>query len=180
LIFLYLNNAFMNAWKFDWIWISGLNDNACLSAWNLIFFCFEECSYECLKLCEFFWMKMHPWMHEFFLSFWFCYFFFEKCIYECVKFYEFFEWKCMLKCMSYFCLFDIVLFFEKRMHLWIHKTWFFFVLLFLKNGYINAWNSIFFSRMYVKMNEILFLLFFILNENACLNSWYFIFDFLGR
>ena len=92
-----------------------------LSAWNLIFFSFEGCIYECLKLCKFFWMKMHPWMHEFFLSFWFCsFFFFEKCIYECVKFYNFF-WT--------------------KMHAWMHELFlpFWYCSLFLKkNAFMNA------------------------------------------
>jgi len=36
----YLKNAFMNTWKFDWIWTSDFNENACLSVWNLIFYSF--------------------------------------------------------------------------------------------------------------------------------------------
>ena len=83
------------------------------------------------------WMKMHVWMHEI----WF-FVLFEECIYECMKLCEFSELKCMLECINSFCLFDFVPFFW-RMHLWMHKTWFFFVLLFLKNVYMNAWNLIF-------------------------------------
>jgi len=192
--FLYcLKNAFMNAWKFDWIWISGLNENACLSAWNLIFFCFEECIYECLKLCEFFewkcmlecinsfclfdlvllfflkkrmhlwmrdilwisWIKMHAWIHEFFLSFWYCSFFFKNA-------WNFVNFLNESACLNTLILFVFLIFFQKRMHLWMRKTWFFlfyyfwrmhiwmheiwfsFILLFLKNTYMNAWNSIFF------------------------------------
>ena len=35
----------MNAWKFDWIWISDFNENACLSVWNLIFLFFLKNAY---------------------------------------------------------------------------------------------------------------------------------------
>ena len=53
--FLYcLKNSFMNVWKFDWIWISDLSENACLSAWNLIFYSF---------------WRMHLWMCEIFVNF---------------------------------------------------------------------------------------------------------------
>jgi len=75
--FLYcLKNSFMNAWKFDWIWISDLNENECFSTWNLIFFILlEECIYECVKFLWILWTKMHAWMRKFFLPLWYCSFF---------------------------------------------------------------------------------------------------------
>jgi len=45
------------------------------------------------------------------------------------------------KCMK----FDFLLFcYFWRMHIWMHEIWFYFVLLFLKNAYMNEWNLIFF------------------------------------
>jgi len=146
---------------FDWIWIFYLNKNACLTNKIWFFVLFEECIYECMKL----WLNMNFWFE------W-------KCMFECMKFDFLFFLKSALMnawnfvnflnenaCMNAWILFVILILFcfFSRMYSWMHKTWFFFVLLFLKNAYMNAWN----------------LIFFILNENTCLNAWNFIFNFLG-
>ena len=221
MIFLYcLKNSFMNAWKFDWIWISDLNENECLSTWNLIFFILlEECIYECVKFlwilwtkmhefflpfwyCSFFlrihswmhetlwilWMKMHAWMHEFFLSFW--YFFFKNAFMNAWNFVNFLNKSACLNTLILFVFLILFFFKKKRMHLWMHKTWFFlfyyfwrmhiwmheiwfsFVLLFFKNAYMNAWNFTSFFLFYyflfwMKMHEILFSWIIIFDANVC-------------
>jgi len=67
----------------------------CMKVWLNMNFWFEwKCMFECMKFNFFysfwrvhlwkletlwiFWMKMHAWMHEFFLSLWFCSFFLLK------------------------------------------------------------------------------------------------------
>ena len=68
-----------NAWKFDWIWISDFNENACLSAWNLIFYSFWRMDILMLEtLWNFFWMKMHALINWFLFVFLILFFFFWK------------------------------------------------------------------------------------------------------
>jgi len=111
-----------------------------------------------------FWIKMHVRVHEI----WF-FILFEECIYECLKPCKFSEWKCMLEWINSFYLFDFVLFFSWRMHLWIRKIlWIFRMKMhawmhefflsfwycsFFKNAFMSAWNFMNF-----------------LNESACLNT----------
>jgi len=112
---------------------------------------------------------VHVWMHKFFLSFWFCSLLFFKRMHLWVN-------------KTWFFLF----YYFWRMHIWMHEIWFSFLLLFLKNAYMNAWNLIFFWIMYVKimifyffllfwmkmhvwMHEILFLIF--LDEYVYINAW---------
>jgi len=71
-----------------------------------------------------FWMKMHAWMHELFLPFWYCSFFLKK-----------------------------------RMHLWIHKTWFCFII-FEECIYECMW--IFWINIHAWMHEFFFLFDFVL------------------
>jgi len=101
-------------------------------------------------------MKMHTWMHELFLPFWYCSFFKRECIYECIKLAFFcfiiFE-ECIYECMWIFWI---------KIHAWMHEFFLFLILLFfLKNAFMNAWNFINF-----------------LNENVCLNAWIFSFSWM--
>jgi len=117
----------------------------CMKVWLNMNFWFEwKCMFECMKFNFLFFLKstfMNAWNFVNFLNENAClnawvlfvflilfFFFFEKYIYECVKFYEFSEWKYMLECMSYFCLFDIVLFKKKCIYECIKLDFFCFII----------------------------------------------------
>ena len=127
-----------------------------------------------------FWMNMHAWMHELFLPFWYCSIFKKECIYECIK-------------LDFFLFYYFWI-----MHIWMHEIWFSFILLFLKNAYMNAWNSIFFCfvifeeciyecmefdfllfcyfwRIYIWMHAIRFSFVLLFLKNTYINAWNLIF-----
>jgi len=168
----------------------------CMFEYIIFFLIFlkKECIYECIKLDFFlfyyFW-RMHIWMHGIWFSFillflkntymnacnsiFFCFVIFEECIYE--------SWNLIFFCFVIFeeCIYECM------------KFNFFFTLLFLKNGYMNAWNSIFeecmlkcmkfcvfiiflfWMKMHVWMLDILFLIF--LDDNAYIKWMKFYFSF---
>jgi len=137
----------LNAYEF--LIFFHLNENTCLSAWSLIFFWKNVC-----------WMHDNTWIffknafmkHEIWLPWRMHVKMYEICLN--INFLSYYFWKmhirmheiCGLskqKCMNSFCLFDFDFFL--RMHLWSIKLdfFFFFVLYFLKNAYMNASNFIF-------------------------------------
>jgi len=180
-VLFFLKNTFMNAWNF----MNFLNENAwVIFAFLILFFFFKkECIYECIKL-DFFcfiifeeciyecmwiiWMKIHAWMHEFFLLFDVVLFFLlEECIYECVKFCEFSKWKYMLECInSFYSL--ILFFFSWRMHLWMREIlWIFWMKMhaWMHEFFLSFWYCSFFKNAWNFVN--------FLNESACLNTLFF-------
>jgi len=156
-----------------------LNENACLNAWNWIFCFFWRVRLWMNGTLWIFWMKMHAWMHEFFLSFWFFlfflffYFFLRMHLWMheiCLYIYFYFEWKCMFRCMK-LCLNLIFFLFCSfwKMHILMHKIWFFMFCYFWRmHAWMHEIRIFFFWRMHVKMHEISFFINFYYLEWKCM------------
>jgi len=125
---------------------------------KLDFFCFiifEECIYECMWI---FWMKIHAWMHEFFLLFDFVLFFLKNAFMNARNFVNFLNENTCLNA-------------------WILFT-FWFCSFFLKNAFMNAWNFVNFLNENTCLNawnfDYIFVLLFL--KNAYMNAWNLIFE----
>jgi len=96
------------------------------------FFCFiifEECIYECMWI---FWIKIHAWMHEFFLLFDFVLFVLKNAFMNAWNFINFLNENVCLNAWIFSFSWMI-------MHILKHEI-IFFIFIFLND---NAWNSIF-------------------------------------